>query len=118
MSGTKRDVALAKLQLAVRASKEVNGKITVEDAAEVLNISSRRVRALIKPECNCVLRKRRAKAEPIPDINCPECNGSGHGSPRMHAIYLKGHYWIPEAEVLKFLDTRKTGRPSIPILAD
>lgn len=109
---TKRDVAMAKLNLAVRESKELNGKITVEEAADILGISSRRVRALIKPECNCVLRKRRAKAEPIPDLNCPECAGSGHGSPRMRAEYHKGHYWIPASEVAGFLDTRKTGRPS------
>lgn len=112
---TRKDVALAKLRVAARERRALQDTVTVEDAARALGVSSRRVRAFIKPECNCVIRKRRARVEPRADFNCPYCNGTGHLAPRLRAIEYKGSYAIPMSSITEFLGTkRKTGRPSIP----
>ena len=112
---TSRDVALAKLKLAARKSKALEGTVTVNDAASALNVSSRRIRAFIKPECNCVLRKRRAMQPPVPDVMCPECKESGYAVPRLKAILDEnGYYRIPVESLIEFIgEPRKTGRPSI-----
>lgn len=110
---TRKDVALAKLRVAARESKALLDTVTVEDAAQALGISSRRVRAFIKPECNCVIRKRRAKLPPVPDLNCRECKGTGHVPSRLRAVEYKGSYRIPMSVITEFLEApRKTGRPS------
>jgi len=112
---TRKDVALARLRVAARERKALQDTVTVEDAAKALGVSSRRVRAFIKPECNCVIRKRRAKVEPVPDLNCPYCKGTGHISPRLRAVEYKGSYAIPMSAITEFMGAeRKTGRPSNP----
>lgn len=86
---------------------------TVREAAEILGVSERRVRAFINPICNCVARRRaqRTKAEGEgklhsvfdgADPNCLRCKGSGKTPARLRAVQKGKQYFILHNDLLEF----------------
>jgi hypothetical protein len=112
----RRKRMMSRAQILTTAKKADDGKVSVEEAAKFLKMSPRRVRAIINPECNCVIKKRRQKKKPIPDRNCFYCNGTGHIKQRLRAGRRDGNkykgYRIDPNDLFEYDSHRKpTGRP-------
>lgn len=116
---TRLETRIKKLE--EKLARENRGQLaTVSEAAEIIGVSNRRIRAFIKPECNCVIRLRRRKGkkddsdiEIKPDANCLYCKGTGHTQPRLVASKLPdGQYIIHLSELYNFARVKRAvGRP-------